>query len=127
MDAIAAVLEHELEEAFEVKNKKSLHRYVMLLADNIVKKENYEKDQSDVRSDIAILAENMKLGFERTDQRFEEMNQRFEAMQIQMDRRFDAVDKRFDAVDKRFSMMFVFMNIGMSLIILMTILFKFVT
>ncbi len=120
MEAIAAVLEHELEEAFEVKNKKSLHRYVMLLADNIVKKENYEKDQSDVRSDIAILAENMKLGFERTDQRFEEMNQRFEAMQIQMDRRFDAVDKRF-------SMMFVFMNIGMSLIILMTILFKFVT
>ena len=120
MDAIAAVLEHELEEAFEVKNKKSLHRYVMLLADNIVKKENYEKDQSDVRSDIAILAENMKLGFERTDHRFE-------AMQIQMDRRFDAVDKRFDAVDKRFSMMFVFMNIGMSLIIVMTILFKFVT
>ena len=120
MDAIAAVLEHELEEAFEVKNKKSLHRYVMLLADNIVKKENYEKDKSSVRSDIAILAENMKLGFERTDQRFE-------AMQIQMDRRFDAVDKRFDAVDKRLSMMFVFMNIGMSLIILMTILFKFVT
>ena len=113
MDAIAAVLEHELEEAFEVKNKKSLHRYVMLLADNIVKKENYEKDRSGVRSDIAILAENMKLGFERTDQRFE-------ALQIQMDRRFDGVDKRF-------SMMFVFMNIGMSLIILMTILFKFVT
>lgn len=83
----------------------------------------------------------MKLGFERSDQRFE-------ALQIQMDRRFDTVDKRFEDVDKRFedvnkrfedvnkkfddmgkrfSMMFAFMNIGMSLIILMTILFKFVT
>ncbi len=33
MEAIVEVLEQELEEAFEVKNKKSLHRYILLLTD----------------------------------------------------------------------------------------------
>ena len=98
MEAIAEVLEHELEEAFEVKNKKSLHRYVLLLTDNIVKKESYEKQQLEIRSDIKILAEIVKQGFERMDKRFEAVDKRFEAV----DKRFEQVDKRFEQVDTRF-------------------------
>jgi len=145
------VLEEELEGAFEVKDKKSLHRYVLLLTENIVKKENYEKQQFEIRSDIKTLAELVKQGFERMDKRFEavdnrfealqiqidkrfeSMDKRFEALQVQMDKRFEAVDKRFEAVDKRFedmnkrfSMMFAFMNIGLGILIAITVLFKFV-
>ncbi len=151
MEAIVEILEQELEEAVEVKNKKSLHRYIVLLAENIVRKESYEKEQLEIRSDIKILAQIVKQGFERMDKRFEAMqlqmdkrfeavDKRFEAIQLQMDKRFEAVDKRFEAVDKRFedvnnrfsdmgkkfTMMFAFMNIGMSIIIIMTILFKFI-
>ena len=95
MEAIVEVLEQELEEAFEVKNKKSLHRYILLLTENIVRKESYEKEQLEIKSDIRILAEVVKQGFER-------MDKRFESMQIQMDKRFEQVDRRFEQVDKRF-------------------------
>ncbi len=95
MEAIVEVLEQELEEAFEVKNKKSLHRYILLLTENIVRKESYEKEQIEIKSAIRTLAEVVKQGFER-------MDKRFEAMQIQMDKRFEQVDKRFEQVDKRF-------------------------
>ncbi len=99
MQPIIEVLEQELEEAFEVKNKKSLHRYIVLLTENIVKKESYEKEQLEIRHDIKTLAELMKQGFES-------MDRRFEALQQQMDKRFEAVDKRFEilqhGMDKRF-------------------------
>jgi chromosome segregation ATPase len=97
MEAIAEVLEHELEEAFEVKNKKSLHRYVLLLTDNIIKKESYEKQQLEIKSDIKILAEVVKQGFERMDKRFEAVDKRFE----QVDKRFEAVDKHFEQIESR--------------------------
>ena len=61
------------------------------------------------------------------------MDKRFEDMQKSMDKRFEAVDKRFEAVDKRFedmnkrfTMMFTIVNIGLGIIILLTVLFKFV-
>ncbi len=137
MEAIVDILEQELEEAFEVKNKKSLHRYVVLLTENIVGKDSYN-------TDIRDLTEIVKRGFDRMDERFEAVDRRFEAMQTQMDRRFEAVDKRFELmqnsmdkqfaqVDKRFeemgkkfNMMFTFMNLGMGIIILVTILIKFI-
>ncbi len=151
MDAMVEVLEEELAGAFEVKDKKSLHRYVLLLTENIVKKENYEKQQLEIKSDIRTLAELVKQGFEHMDKRFEAidkrfeaidkrfedlihyMDKRFESLQIQMDKRFEAVDKRFEAVDKRFedinkrfTMMFTFMNIGLGILIAITVLFKFI-
>ena len=137
MSAIAEILEQELEEAVEVKNKKSLHRYIVLLTENIVRKENYEKDQNEIRSDIRTLVEIVKQGFERMDKRFEAVDKRFEDIYKYMDKRFEAVDKRFEDIyrymDKRFedmnkkqSMMLTFMNIGFGIIILLTILFKFI-
>ena len=133
MEAMMEVLEQELEGAFEVKDKKSLHRYIVLLTENIVRKESYEKEQLEIRSDIKTLAEIVKQGFEYMEKRFETVDKRFEDMQKYMDKRFEAVDKRFESVDKRFedmnkkfSMMFTFMNIGFTIIVLLTVLFKFI-
>ena len=155
MDTMVEVLEEELAGAFEVKDKKSLHRYVLLLTENIVKKENYEKQQLEIKSDIRTLAELVKQGFEHMDKRFEAidkrfeaidkrfeylihyMDKRFESLQIQMDKRFEAVDKRFEDlihyidkrfedINKRFTMMFTFMNIGLGILIAITVLFKFI-
>ena len=87
MDAIIEILEQELEEAVEVKDKKSLHRYIVLLTENIVKKESYEKEQLEIKNEIKTLAELMKQGFES-------MDRRFEALQQQMDVRFEDMTKR---------------------------------
>ena len=108
MNNLAEMLEHELEEAFELKDKKSLHRYIVLLSENIVQKSAYEQSIVEIKSDVKLIAETMKLGFESVDKRFEDMNKRFEDM------------------NKRFSMMFTFMNIGFGIIILVTVLFKFI-
>jgi len=54
------------------------------------------------------------------------IEQRFQDLIVHMDKRFEAVDKRFEDVNKRFSMMFVFMNIGFSILIVITTIFKFV-
>ena len=114
MEAIAEILEQELEDAFEVKDKKSLHRYVILLTENLVKKETFEKEQNSIRSEIKELTQVVKLGFERMDERFEHV-----------DKRFEQVDKRFEDMHKKFTMMFTFMNLGMGIVILVTMLVKF--
>ena len=154
METMVEVLEEELAGAFEVKDKKSLHRYVLLLTENIVKKENYEKQQLEIKSDIRTLAELVKQGFEHMDKRFEAVDKRFEAVDKRfetvnkrfeaVDKRFETVNKRFEAVDKRFedlihymdkrfedlnkrfTMMFTFMNIGLGILIAITVLFKFI-
>lgn len=111
MNNLAEILEHELEQAVEVKNRQSLHRYVVLLAENIVRKSDYEKSVIENRSEIRLLAETMKEGFKAVDKRFEDM--------------YKYMDKRFEDMNKRFNMMFTFMNVGFGIIILLTILFKF--
>ncbi len=106
MDAMVEVLEEELEAAFEVKDKKSLHRYVLLLTENIVGKESYQAQQLEIRSDIKILAESQKQGFELMAERFEQIDKRFEDMTNSINKRFEQIDKRFEDMlrymDKRF-------------------------
>jgi len=111
MNNLAEILEQELEEAVEVKSKKSLHRYVVLLTDNIIQKSTYQQNTHELKSDIKILAETMREGFKAMDKRFEDMHK--------------YMDKRFEDMNKRFNMMFAFMNIGFGIIILLTIFFKF--
>ena len=155
MDAMIEVLEHELEEAFEVKNKKSLHRYVILLTENIVKKENYEKEQLKATSETQKLTETVVQGFKRMDKRFEEMlhymdkrfdsvDKRFESMQNSMDKRFEEMlhytDKRFEesqqsinarlkesqqAMDKRFSQLQWTMGLGFTILAALMGIFNF--
>jgi len=126
MQAIIEVLEQELEEAFEVKNKKSLHRYIVLLTENIVKKESYEKEQLEIRNDIKTLTELMKQGFESMDKRFEalqqQMDKRFESLQQEMDKRFESVDKRFEDLNKRIGFMSWFVP---SIITIVVVILKF--
>ena len=130
MEAMMEILEQELEEAVEVKNKKSLHRYIVLLTENIIRKDSYEKEQLELRSDIKTLAEIVKQGFEYMEKRFEVVDKRFEDMNKHTDKRFEDMqkhtDKRFEDMNKRFTMMFAFMNIGFTIIVLLTILFKFI-
>ena len=132
MENLAEVLEHELEQAVQVKDRGSLHRYITLLSENIVSKNTYEINLLEVKNEIKLLAEIMKQGFNSIDKRFVAVDKRFEAV----DKRFEAVDKRFEDMykymdkrfedmNKRFTMMFTFMNIGFGIIILLTILFKF--
>ncbi len=134
MGDIVDLLETELEEAFEVKNKKSLHRYVVLMVDRFARREIEDEQQSRIVQAIEELGrdgiagfERMDLRFEKTDQRFEalqlQMHQRFdaverrfEAMQLHMDRRFEAVDKRFDDVNKRFNTAVALMSVFFTLL-----------
>ncbi len=127
MSDIIELLETELEHAFEVKDKRALHRYVTILADRMVGRQEHESrsaktgtqigelrgemqsEFAGVRSEIKLIAERMEQGFARMDERFaavdkrfEQVDKRFEDMQAQMDKRFEQVDKRFEQVDKRF-------------------------
>ena len=89
MEDLGNILEHELESAFEVKNKDSLHRAVRLIAENTVGRREYDSGIGQLKSDVRLIAERMEQGFQRMDERFEAVDKRFEAIQTQMDRRFD--------------------------------------
>jgi len=97
---LAEELEQELEEPVEVKSKKSLHCYIVLLTENVVQKSAHQQVANELKSDLKVFAETMKEGFK-------------------------AVDKRLEDMNRRFNMMIVFMNIGFGIFILLTILFKF--
>lgn len=160
MESFAEVLEQELEDAVEIKNKKSLHRYILLLADNLVREDRFERNIGELKSEVKVIAESVKQGFAHMDKRFEAMDKRFEDMNQSFTRRFDDVNKRFDDVNmrfedvnkrfedvnerfeyvnkrfddtnvrfgdmnKRFSAMFTYMNIAMSILVVITVLFKF--
>lgn len=150
MADLAQILEEELEEAVEVKNRKSLHRYITLLTANLVKKEDNRMEHTEFQQELIKIDSRFKQmitevreGFKRMDQRFESVDKRFEsvdkrfesidkkfeAVRQQMDRRFNASDKRFESMerhfDKRFSMMFSFITIGFIVMATMMSVFQF--
>ena len=116
MHEIVEILEGELENAVEIKDRKSLHRYVVLMVDSVVGRKEHESSTQRVeaqlgglRSDVALIAERMEQGFARMDERFEglqrQMDDRFAASErrfLDINNRFDDVNKRFDDVNKRF-------------------------
>ncbi len=112
MSEIIEILEHELQSAVEVKDRGSLHRYVVLLVENVVGRKEHERSENSLkgelgalRSDVALIAERMEQGFAAMDKRFEQVDKRFEELTHQMDKRFEQVDKRFEQLDKRFTML----------------------
>ncbi|MFP4066513.1 MAG: hypothetical protein ACLFS5_03360 [Spirochaetaceae bacterium] len=133
MNDIVGLLESELEAAFQVKDRKSLHRYVVMMVDRFASRETEQERFSqldrtmgqgftELEEDVRSIAESMRAGFSRMDERFEAMDRRFEARFEAMDRRFeeqnerfkarsDAVDKHFDDVNKRFNMLVVLMSV----------------
>jgi len=146
MNEFIEILERKLEDTFEVKNRHLLHGSVVFMAENFVLKSEYEKIVMENKSEIRLLAETMKEGFKAVDRRFEVVYERFAAIDKRfedlyhyldkrfddmnkrfedMNKRFEDMNKRFEDMNKRFNMMFTFMNIGFGIIILITILFKF--
>ena len=140
MENLATVLEQELEDAVEVKDKKSLHRYILILTDNLVRQDRFERDIGEIKSDVRVIAESMKQGFANMDKRFDDMNARFSQRFEDSNKRFDDVNKRFEDVNKRFddvntrfeeagkrtTTMFTYMNIILGVLVLITVLFKFI-
>ncbi|WP_143305815.1 EMC3/TMCO1 family protein [Marispirochaeta aestuarii] len=98
------ILEQELEEAVEVKNKRSLHRYITLLTENLVRQDRNEREHSEFREAIIRIDTRIEEGFKR-------MDQRFESMQSSMDMRFD--------------MMFKFMTTGFVILATMMSVYQF--
>ena len=153
MDFLIESLEHELSDAFEVKNHESLHRCVLMLTNSMVTKAEYSQETGRMHEDIRALLTEMHARFDAVDkrfdavnQRFEEQNQKFETLQTQMDRRFEAqnqrfddvnkrfedvnkrfddVNKRFDDMNDRFTHMFRFMSLGVTLLALLMTVYNF--
>ncbi len=128
MSDMADIFEQDLEAAFEVRDKKSVHRFSQLLARTIVGRREYDRDMGTVHTEIRTLTEAMKKGFERMDQRFEDANKRFDDVNRRFEdvsKRFDDVNKRFDDVNQRFTMMFAFITIGFTVITATMVVFKF--
>jgi len=146
MADLAQLLEEELEEAVEVRNRKSLHRYITLLTDNLVNKEVnrmehsvFQQELIKIDSRFNLMITEVREGFKRMDERFEAVDKRFEAVDkrfeavdkrfIAEDKRFETVDKRFETLerhfDKRFTMMFSFITIGFVVMATMMSVFQF--
>lgn len=120
MSEVIELLEAELEAAFEVKDKKSLHRYVVMMVDHFAMKEREEErhretlqafdglrsemkeEFAQVHGDVRLIADRMEQGFRRMDERFEAVDKRFEAQ----DKRFESIDKRFEELTARFDARF---------------------
>ena len=119
MATFAEILEEELKEAVQVKNRKSLHRYIALLTDTMVYRIDHMVETGTIKSDIQVLAESMREGFKRMDERFEAVDKRFEDSIGQM-------NSRFEDVNRRFNMMFTFMTIGFTMLTILMSLYKFI-
>jgi hypothetical protein len=100
MESLADILESDLTEAVEVKNPRSLHRYITLLTDNLVQQRSNDREHSEFREAIIRIDTRIEEGFRR-------------------------MDERFAAVDKRFSMMFSFMSLGFILLATLMSVYQF--
>ena len=96
VERLAEILEQQLASAVEIKDKESLHRYILLLTENLAHQDKNEKEHSEIMQAILKVDSRMEEGFRRMDERFAAVDQRFESMQKQMDQRFEAVDQRFN-------------------------------
>ena len=155
MASIADLLENELKAALEVRDERSLHNYVTILVDNLVRREEYMSDSGSMKSDIRAVVDSMREGFRRMDDRFEAVDKRFEAMDKRFDdligymnKRFEAVDRRFGdqndmmnarfaasdrrfddligQMNSRFNMMFYFMSAGFTILTVLMTLYRFI-
>ncbi|WP_319560910.1 hypothetical protein [Marispirochaeta sp.] len=149
MESLAELLEQELEGAVEVKDKQSLHRYITLLTENLVRQDRNEREHTEFREAILRIDTRMEEGFRRMDERFaavdkqfESVNKRFEDVNRHFDdvnkrfddvnkrfddvnKRFDDVNKRFEDVHKKFTMLFSFITLGFVLMATLMSIYQF--
>ena len=117
--------------SFQEKDEEEL---VDIFYETLVELGRIQEEKLATKEDIKMVLEMMEKRFEAVNKRFEAINKRFEAFDKRfedlyryMDRRFESVDKRFEDMHRKFTMMFTFMNIGFGLLILLTVLFKFLS
>ncbi len=110
-EGIMQIMEHELFNAMEHKDKDALHRFVLLLHEQTEKISEIDG----IKSDIKIIAETMQQGFKQTEKRFE-----------QIEKRFEQVDKRFEDMNRKFLMMFAFISLAFTILSAITVIFKFI-
>lgn len=119
------ILDHKIS-SFNEKDEDEL---VNIFYEALTELNHKQEDKLATKEDIKVLMHFMEKRFEANDKRFEAIDKRFEEMYNHMNKRFEDMhkymDKRFEDMNKKFSMMFTFMNIGFGIIILLTILFKF--
>ena len=105
MQEWAELLEQELLQAVEVKDRDSLHRYITLLSRNLVEQQVYQDNFTQLHNEIQSFSSTMKQGFQGMDERFtaqlKQMNARFDAQQKLTEERFNAQDQKFFALQKQ--------------------------
>ena len=114
MTTLGELIQSELNEAIQNKNTEAIRRVSFLISDKISKIEQVEKIQSESKSDIQLIAEQMKKGFELMEARFKSV-----------DDRFKAVDRRFDDMHKRITQQTWFIGSGFIIINAVIMLLKF--
>ncbi|MDY6968332.1 MAG: hypothetical protein SVR08_06730 [Spirochaetota bacterium] len=123
MKNFAEVIESELSAAIMNKDIEAVKRFSFIISNKI------EDEDNEIKSDIKILAEVMKKGFDDINLRFEDMNKRVEDINNRfehMNNRFNDFNLRFEVISKKFNMMFRFMSIGFSVVTILIVIFKFV-
>ncbi len=105
MKELSQILEEELAEAVEVKNRESLHRYIVLLSERMV-----EQHEHDIKHEQLMSA--MREGFARMDERFAVHDAKFDAM----NQRFEDTNQRFGDMNKRFNGMQKTIVIGFTIL-----------
>jgi len=148
MEIFTEILEHEFEQAVEIKSKASLRRFINLMIDKFAEKKQLEERELALKNDFQTLLEAMNNGFSRMDIRFEEMANRFDDVNHRFDdvnkrfddvnlrfedenkrfddanTRFEDINRRFEDVNKKFSMMFAFLTAGFTILSLLIVLMK---
>ena len=102
MAHLALQIEHELQQAFSVKDEGALKRAAALISEHTVDRATYAHDRSEIHGDIRVLAETMKLGFEQMEKRFEQVDKRFEQADKRLETLIDQMNRRFDDVQRNF-------------------------
>lgn len=105
MSDFARRIEDDLKEAFAVKDERALHRATLMLSEHIVDRPTCARDIADLHSDVRVIAETMKQGFEM------------------MERRFESIQHN---VDKRFSSLQRLMGLGSTLLVVLMSVYEFI-
>ena len=99
------------------KEASAINNFVEIFYDIYSEIDDIQQTKAPV-SDIKLIIQEMRAGFQMMDKRFEDlihyMDKRFEAMDKNMDKRFEANEKnnekRFEAIDKRFEDLIHYMD-----------------
>lgn len=138
MNNLAEILEGGFGEAVEVKDRKALHRCMVILVESLAKKGEINKQRyeelisaiKEVQSDIEVLAEVMKKGFEDVNHRFEEQNQRIIKLREDMNNRIaelrEDMNARFEDMHKRINFVQWLITGWMTILTAIIVILKFI-